>query len=438
VGALSLCASRPDAIPPHELEILAAMGQQIGMAVENARLYLERGQWAEELALLHESSVFLTGTLDPGTIYQQLAEQTVKLLGCQAAAILLWDEEGRHAVPVFSYNLDGELAGLCIGVDESELLAALLETRGSIPIEDGEGDPLVPSAWRRLLGARALLAVPLWGKDRPLAFLILIDERARRSWRPNEVVWVESFANPAAIALENAYLYTQIERAAVLEERQRIAAEMHDGLAQTLSYVMLKAYHASDLLETGQIDDVLGEHRDIQVALDRATREVRRSIASLQQGPQPPQSLQKLLSEAVRDLTDDRRGGVQFHTSLADPLFLPAGRAEQIVRIVQEAALNAHRHAAAGHVEVRLEKHDSHFAVIVADDGRGFEPAAVPVGEHFGLHIMQARARRMDGHLEIDSAPGRGTRVVLKWAAGVPREPSSTVDRVTGQHSRAG
>jgi signal transduction histidine kinase len=435
VGALSLCSSRPDAVPAHELEILAAIGQQIGMAVENARLYLETGQWAEELALLHESSIFLTGTLDADTIYQRLCEQCVKLLGCHAAAILLWDEESRQAIPILSYSLNGDLAALRLDPKDSQLLAALLETRGSIPIEDGENDPLIPPSWRRILGARALLAVPLWGKDRPLAFLILIDERASRSWRPSEVVWVESFANPAAIALENAYLYSQVERAAALEERQRIAAEMHDGLAQTLSYVMLKASNASDLLEAGEIQDVHSEYRDIHEALVRATTEVRQSIASLQQSPQPPHPLQELLSDVVRDLSSEGDGVVQFESSVMEPLLLPLGQVEQIVRIVQEAVLNACRHAAAAHIRVHLEGKNNLFLVTVDDDGRGLDPAVVPGGEHFGLQIMQARAARMGGHLEIDSAPGRGTRVVLEWAASEARHPLSPVDLAAGQPS---
>jgi signal transduction histidine kinase len=413
------------------------MGHQIGMAVENAHLYRETGQWAEEIALLHESSIFLTGTLDAGTIYQQLCEQTIKLLGCQAAAVLLWDEEERQALPAFSYNLKVDLDNLRFEPDETGLLAALLETRSALPVEDGETDPRIPSSWRRLLGARALLAVPLWGKDRPLAFLILIDEQPRRKWRRNEVVWVESFANPAAIALENAYLYTQIERAAALEERQRIAAEMHDGLAQTLSYLMLKTYHAGDLLEQGQLDGVQAEHLDIQDALARATFDVRRSIASLQQSPQPPQPLQELLREVVSEQNGQETSVVQFESSVADPLLLPLGLREQVVRIVQEATLNASRHAAASKIEVRLERQGGSFVVTVSDNGRGFEPTAVPTGEHFGLDIMRARAGRIGGHLEVKSAPGRGTQIHLRWAADAAPEPPSTLDRVTGRPSPA-
>ncbi|MBN1657396.1 MAG: GAF domain-containing protein [Anaerolineae bacterium] len=425
VGALSMCSCRADAMAPHEIEILAAMGQQVGMAVENARLYKETGEWAEELALLHESSIFLTGTLDAGTIYQRLAEQTAKLLGCSVAAILLWDDEHQQALPVFTYGL-GETGLPAVEARGNCLVEALLATRHSIPVEDGRSDDCVPDAWRQLFGPRALLAVPLWGKDRPLAFLILLDERETRKWRPNEVLWAESFANPAAIALENAYLYSQIERAAVLEERQRIAAEMHDGLAQTLSYVMLKACYANDLLEAGQIKQVMAEQHAIQEAIDRATREVRESIASLQQNPAPPQSLQELLAGTVRDLGTGTMPAITFTHCLTAPLVLSHHHAEQVVRIVQEAVLNARRHAQATQIEVLLEKQGDQIVVTVVDDGHGFDPTvAAARGEHFGLHIMRARAARIAGQLQLISQPGHGTRVVLKCSADLAHEPSS-------------
>ncbi|HSJ58983.1 MAG TPA: GAF domain-containing protein [Anaerolineae bacterium] len=436
VGALSMCSRRADAMAPHELEILAAMGQQVGMAVENARLYKETGEWAEELALLHESSIHLTETLDESTIYQRLAEQSAKLLGCPVAAILLWDNERQQAVPVFSYGLAGGTDLPQLEPNGDDLVRALLATRHSIPIEDGQNDAYVPTSWRQLLGPRALLAVPLWGKDRPLAFLILVDERETRRWRPGEMVWVESFANPAAIALENAYLYSQIERAAVLEERQRIAAEMHDGLAQTLSYVMLKACYATDLLEAGQVNQVLAEHQTIREAVERASREVRLSIASLQQNPVPPQSLQALLAGAVGDLGTGTAPATTFASRIADSLFVSPHHAEQIVRIVQEALLNARRHAQANQIEVLLEKQGDHIAVTVVDDGQGFDPAAAAAaqGEHFGLHIMRARAARIAGQLDIISRPGGGTQVILKCSADLALEPSSQSGRSTSLH----
>ena len=106
LGALNVGARRPNGISPQRLELLTAIGQQIGVAVENARLYQETERWAEELALLHEVSIFLTSTFDPDTIYNQVTEQSAKLLGCGMTLFFHWSEERREAVEVASYGAD--------------------------------------------------------------------------------------------------------------------------------------------------------------------------------------------------------------------------------------------------------------------------------------------------------------------------------------------
>ena len=169
-----------------------------------------------------------------------------------------------------------------------------------------EADERLDDLWRRRLHARALLCIPLLGKDEPIGFLFFIDQRAPRLWRADEVSWAESFATHAALALEKAYLYSQVERVATLEERQRIAAEMHDGLAQILSYMALKADYATELLEDGQVPAVLEHYRDIQAAIERATREVRMSIASLRENPQPREPLQVCLERAAIEAASAR------------------------------------------------------------------------------------------------------------------------------------
>jgi signal transduction histidine kinase len=295
-----------------------------------------------------------------------------------------------------------------------------------VAIEDTRLDPRVPALWREELPLRALLCVPLWGKDRPLAFLLLADVERPRHWRANEVAWAESFANHAAIALGKAYLYEQAERAATLEERQRIAAEMHDGLAQTLSYLTLKSHHASDLLEEGQIEEALAEHDDIQEAMQRATQEVRRSIASLQTSPTPPQTLQQLLSDTVQAAGEEGTPPVNFTTDLEEPLFPGQAQVQQIGRIVQEALLNAERHAHAGQIWVSLAMCGPEATITVTDDGQGFDPSTTPdQGDHFGLRIMRARAARIGGRVDIESAPGHGTRITLSWPQAGPA-PAST------------
>ena len=104
----------------------------------------------------------------------------------------------------------------------------------------------------------------------------------------------------------------QLEKAAVLEERQRIAAEMHDGLAQTLSYLGMKTDRADELLRKGQVEQVVGEFDHMKLAIGQAALDVRRSIASLQEGPQPRRSLQEVLANLVDELSTDADQNVRF------------------------------------------------------------------------------------------------------------------------------
>jgi len=419
VGALALGCRHRDRLTTQEVEMLTAIGQQVGMAVDNARLHHETERWAEELALLHESSVILTATLDPATIYRQLAEQAAKLLGCQVATIFRWDEEAQQAVGVYSYGLDGSgIKDLPVQADEGVLFQELVDRHGSIAIEDARADARIPPLWRAQFKIQALLCLPLLGKDRTLAFLCLVDQTGPRRWHANEVAWAESFVNNAAMALENAYLYEQAERAATLEERQRIAADMHDGLAQTLSYLGLKAYHATELLEEGRTQEVLDHHADIQTAIERASTEVRQSISSLQESPPPRRPLQVWLAEIVGAYAKNGGPAAELVSEVAEPLFVPSKQIEQVSRVVQEALHNAGRHARAQRIVVRLEKIWDEIRVTVEDDGQGFDLTSPPQDgrDHFGLSIMRARAARIGARLKIDTAPGQGTRVSLTWS----------------------
>jgi len=418
LGALSLGSKQQGPVRPEDLELLTAIGQQIGMAVENANLYQEADYWAKELAMLHQVSVFLSSTLEPEEVHEHIAEQSVKLLGCQSAVLFRWDGEQRQAVGASAYGINGTPMGdLRLLLDECPFLEEILAGRRSTPITDARADPRVPEGWQQRFGMRGLLCVPVWGTEQPLALLFMIERTGPRQWRPGEIELVESFVNRAAIALENAYLHKRLEWAAALEERQRIAAEMHDGLAQTLSYLTLRSYQASELIEEGRIEEALAEHTSIQDAVAQATTEVRRSIASLQESPPPRRPFQEWLAEAVRESEKAGDTRVELVLQTEEPLFLPPDHLEQVMKVLQEALVNVNNHAAAGQVSVRLARQDGEGILAVEDDGRGFDPEVPPRDgrEHFGLSIMRARAARIGGRIDIQSAPGQGTRLVLHW-----------------------
>jgi signal transduction histidine kinase len=418
LGALSLGSKQPGEVRPEDLELLTAIGQQIGMAVENAHLYREADYWAKELAMLHQVSVFLSTTLVPEEIHEHITEQSAKLLGCQSSVLFRWDDERRQAVGASVYGMNGTPASeLQLALDDCPLLEDLLADRRSTPIADAKDDPRVPESWREKMGVRGLLCVPVWGTEDPLALLFMMERKSPRIWRPAEIELVESFVNRAAIALENAYLHKRMEWAAALEERQRIAAEMHDGLAQTLSYLTLRSYEATEMIAEGRVDEALAEHSKIQDAISQATTEVRRSIASLQESPPPRRPFQEWLAEIVRDAEKAGDARVELILPTEEPLFLPPDHLEQVTKVLQEALLNVSHHAQADRISVRLDRQNGEAILSVEDNGRGFDPEVAPQDgrEHFGLSIMRARAARIGGLIEIQSAVGEGTRLALRW-----------------------
>jgi signal transduction histidine kinase len=139
--------------------------------------------------------------------------------------------------------------------------------------------------------------------------------------------------------------------------------------------------------------------------------------------------LQEQLERLSQDCSIPERV-VEWINGLPSPLVLPRKEMEQVLRVAREALFNAKAHSQAAHIVLKLVQRDERVAVIVQDDGVGFDPHHLshPDGrQHFGLSIMRARAARFDANLEIDSAPGRGTRVTLTWTPGVTPEGGLSV-----------
>jgi signal transduction histidine kinase len=418
IGALTLGSRKPRSIPQQILNLLASIGQQVGMAVENAHLYQQTERLASGLARLHQAGVLLGSSLDSVTIYHHITEQGAMLLNCQVARLYLWDAEDGVAREISNYGLDGQdLVGTRLLPEENDVLADLIDHRRPVAIKNYATDPRARRYFGERLNIKAELALPLMLHDRLLGFLFLIDQRRPRLWLTEEIDWAESLVSQASFALENAMLYEKAERAAALEERQRIAADIHDGLAQTVGYLGLKADQVAELVAAGKGGTAVEELQRMRDAIGQASQEVRQSIASLQQSPYSHRPLESWLNDIITEFSESSDIAIHWIDRFEDPLLLPPSHVEQVLRVVQEALLNAGRHAQAREILVSLEEEDGRVLVTVADDGVGFDPT-VPVEDsrmRFGLSIMRARAARLSGNVEVFSTPGKGTRVVLSW-----------------------
>jgi nitrate/nitrite-specific signal transduction histidine kinase len=244
-------------------------------------------------------------------------------------------------------------------------------------------------------------------------------------FKPEGAELLTRLANIAAIALENARLYEKVEQTAALEERQRIAAEMHDGLAQTLGYLKLALFQIRTLIDQGQLEPAMAKFARVQEVVDQTNLDIRGSISQLYEDFPLHFTLQEQLQGLVEECSSPERV-IEWFNDLPSPLVLPRKEMEQVLRVIREALFNAKTHSQAEHIQLKLAKEGERVAVIVQDDGIGFDPANAvrPDGrQHFGLSIMRAR----NANLEIQSTSHEGTRLKLIWTPGAAAldEPST-------------
>ncbi|MBI4279261.1 MAG: HAMP domain-containing protein [Armatimonadetes bacterium] len=219
---------------------------------------------------------------------------------------------------------------------------------------------------------------------------------------------------------EKARLQDQLQAMAVVEERHRIAREMHDGLAQTLGFLHGKVGTIEEMLASGQRDGLGDEVRQLTLATSDAYEEVRRSIFGLRTMVARGIGFLPAVTEYLHDFSEQTGVAVDLAVDGEQSTHFSPEAEVQLVRIIQEALANVRRHAKANRVRVRFEKEASGARVTIEDNGIGFDPARA-VGEgvrSFGLQTMRERAESLGGGVEIDAAPGRGTKVIVHLPAG--------------------
>ena len=237
-------------------------------------------------------------------------------------------------------------------------------------------------------------------------------------------------ANSAAIAIANARLMEagrrQAEQGAILAERERLAAELHDHLAQTLNFVGLSLDRVEQAIGSGHPDRARRELRDIRGAVTHAYDHLRATLAGLSEAMVAVDGLAQALGACVDQFS--RETGIAAELSMAQgpPWELPRLAQDQALHIVREALINVRRHAQARRVWVRVEPMDGELWFTVQDDGRGFDPQALPGGHHLGLTVMRARAERTGGRVTLEATPGAGARVVLRYPLTHHPAPTAT------------
>lgn len=231
-------------------------------------------------------------------------------------------------------------------------------------------------------------------------------------------------ANAAAIAITNARLAVQARqeaaRVAACTEREVLAAELHDHLAQTLGFLNLKADRLQALLANENLAEPASELAQMKDAIATAYAQVRMALTGLRQPPSTAADLAKKLTACVDEFR--AQSGLPLALSIADStaLALPEATQTQLLHIVREALTNIRRHAQARTVRLRVERSQQLACFTLEDDGCGFDPSSERSDHHLGLTIMRTRAERSGGQLQISSTPGKGTKIEVYLPLQIP------------------
>jgi signal transduction histidine kinase len=432
IGVLTLHHSRPNSLTRSHASFAMAFANQAAAAIENARLYEAEQNRREEaegrrrvaegmreiLAILNSRQSLLE-------ILDFIATQTCRLLGSQAAAIMRLKDDrlriqaacGLEAEYVAGMSLQvGEGgAGRALAARQPVIISDLAESAFLAPEQKLLPEPQKSLIEQLLREYRSILSVPLIVQGRDYG-AITVYYAAPREFSEEDLGLAMSVADQVALAIENARLREQSGQAAAMEERGRLARELHDSVTQSLYSVTMYTEAAARLMTSGQAGEAAEYLRDARDTAQEALREMRLMIYQLR----PPVLEKGGLAVALQVRLDavERRGGIHAELIVEGEERLPPAIQVELHQIAQEALNNALKHARAHEVRVHLRFGDATACLKVQDDGVGFDLDVAQAGGGMGLPGMEERVRNVGGRLTIESAPGQGTRVVVEVPVG--------------------
>jgi signal transduction histidine kinase len=380
--------------------------------IERIQTRLERKN--RELLALHAAALDIYGDLALDVVLQKVVDQAVSLLDARYGALSVIDQDNRIEQFItcgITPEQRARIGDLPVG---HGLLGVVLHEGQRLRLPDLTRDPRSVGFPPQHPRMHSLLAVPIVCKGPFRGNLYLAEKRDAREFSDEDEGTLVRFATIAAIAIDSTYLHDRLNSLAVAEERLRIAHEMHDGLAQVLAYVNTKAQAVREHIRAGRGDDASRHLDQLASAAREVYGDVREGITGLRAASVTGRTVTQALREFIASW--EAQTGIPCTLTGDGELKLTSGAELQLQRIVQEALANVRKHAGARNAEVSLQKMDSRLVVTIRDDGTGFNPEQLRRGDfpRYGLATMRERAESIGGTVNIDSAPGQGTRVTVE------------------------
>jgi signal transduction histidine kinase len=357
----------------------------------------------EELAAMYAIAVDITSLEDAREVLWSVAERARQMLRADAAAVALLDPAGegltlaawagRHQA-----FRSPHAAGSWFPLSAIEPHAARLNGHAN-------GCPIADSSFRRHSAPLCIAS----GRIGELSVAVA----ESREFSEEELNLLRGLADLAAIAVQKSRLLEGERQFAVLEERARLARELHDSLAQVLGYLNLRSETALRKLSANDIPNTEAELREMSAIAKEAYADVREAILGLRETVTSTRGFIDVLRDYLQKFSRQAGVAVLLETNGDDAVGLSPEAEVQLMRVIQEALTNVRKHAQADRARVSIGRNGGEAAIVVEDNGHGFDSALLlqPDATTFGLRTMQERVERVGGRFAVDSSPDEGTSV---------------------------
>ncbi|MCB0114909.1 MAG: GAF domain-containing sensor histidine kinase, partial [Caldilineaceae bacterium] len=379
---------------------------------DRKRLEVAEREQREFAEALREISTVLTSSLALDEVLSGILDSLGRVVPHDSATITLLADD--HVTVTQHQRVDGDNIQAAVDGDHlpaqhNPFVQQMFETKAPVIVADLQAHPHIDVAAAGV-DARAYVVAPILLQDDIMGFINVMSEQVD-FFTENHAERLTAFSRLAAIALQNARLFEQSHRLATLEERQRLARELHDSVSQTLftcrtmSETVLRRWDKDP-------QSAYKLARDVNQLITTALMEMRVLLLELRPNALTQISLKQLFEQYLNPIQKRRQFDLALHIDEIGPLPAPVQLA--LYRITQEALNNIDKHAQAGLVEIRATDDADKVTLIIRDDGQGFSVESVSPTS-LGLEIMRERAEKIGASLDVTSRTRGGTQIQVIW-----------------------